>query len=1482
MKINYRKIIILLGILVSGSFKAFCSDIVEVLPLTNKIIMVHFDDGSVTYPNALKVSRLNVVNADKNSSWIISSSDDVDFQVAANPATIGRKSKGTEFVKDAVWSNQAVAFDPRTKQWASEHWIYLVFDKELKPGKSYSLTTGTLAANDTTWNFIYEEKNLRSEAVHVNTLGYAANAPKFGYIYQWMGSLGNLDLSSYAGKKFWVFREGNAVPVKEGTIRKRKSLTNAETTQPNDTPGKNFLAAEVMDCDFSDVTADGTYKLVIEGFGSSYPFKIGTDAVWDAYYNVARAMYHQRSGIRLAPPYTAAGYIRPVNQNTKVTSDDGTSFAGKLLYSDYAFMDWAEGDGGGSSQAAIRAAATGKTLDVAGWYHDAGDWDSYNSHQRVPMMLMATWEFAPDRFGDNELKIPESGNGIPDLIDEASWLIKFNYRLRKELKAKSYSTGGVGGARVCADVYTSVDGSAESNLPSWKETRHTVVTKADAFMTYMYAGEAAQFACILKRLGKDPKNFKVEMLDAVAFVDMSKDNVNWITEAEEAYTWASVPENQPSKGTNYESPLEVYKMYAAANLFRLTGKDEYNIVAKTELAKLQNSSSITGDQRWGVYSYLLSTNKKTDKNLQSVLKNSVLSTADVNSSSAASRACRWGGDMGFPMLVGQATTPAVFETMIAACISGDKKYSDVVHTTADYFLGTNPLHTTWITGVGPRPAACGFHLDSRYNNNWVTYPGWIPYGPWSMAYGYTPFTWVIDGVSVQGGAGPWNKDWANFSMYPAMENWPGHERWNGNIHAPMSAENTIHQNNIFGAVTYGFVNDRHYQNSASPVKIGSIILDKSDIELNVKGMEMELVPQLDVADATISTLKWSSSDPRIAFVDQLGNVTGITKGNCVITCATLDGSVTATCNVACTWVEVIVNSIAFNPPTLTLFKGQSQLITITFDPADASNQFVDYSYSIPGIVKVDENGLLTALEKGNVTVKATSVSGAKTAECVVAVKESTDYIIADFDNVIPVTTEPQAEIPQLYTPNGTGDVAYANPMVNDANTSAKVVKWGRPAGDWRLIGIVLPTAHPQAMSEFTQFQFKHFGKGIKDFYIQLMGKNGTTDVNQVAEGEDCWKLFTYNLASTDSLIQFNVFVNKTGSPEAITCLFDDFKLAGIPAVWYNGIGISDASLKLKKDETFQLSANAEGNPFSWVSSDIAIATVDQSGKITGTGGGITSIKAVPLYGDPVECVVTVEGAITPVYKEEVFLDFESIVLDWSSGYGSFSWNTDLQMKTDNPLVDATNPSSKVYKWTRDIAGGNLWGGYGIVLPAKNTSGWERISFQVYANHPVTTVRFELFQTDVSQGFYVLSNLNIPANKWTTVTLSLLDLGMIDKTFDKVQVQIAGGSDLTSITTYSDNFKFEKGPMMVSIPKPSLANSGFSIYPNPAKDKVNIRCQDGLRKIEIYDFNGKKVSSLKLQGGNTFSLTKNFAGLGMFLMRITNSKGESYSQKFLFE
>jgi len=51
---------------------------------------------------------------------------------------------------------------------------------------------------------------------------------------------------------------------------------------------------------------------------------------------------------------------------------------------------------------------------------------------------------APGNFRDGELTIPESGNGVPDILDEASWLPRFCRRLRHELIAKKWARAGSG------------------------------------------------------------------------------------------------------------------------------------------------------------------------------------------------------------------------------------------------------------------------------------------------------------------------------------------------------------------------------------------------------------------------------------------------------------------------------------------------------------------------------------------------------------------------------------------------------------------------------------------------------------------------------------------------------------------------------------------------------------------------------------------------------------------------------------------------------------------------------------------------------------------------------------------------------------------------------------------------------------------------------------------------------------------------------
>jgi hypothetical protein len=394
-------------------------------------------------------------------------------------------------------------------------------------------------------------------------------------------------------------------------------------------------------------------------------------------------------------------------------------------------------------------------------------------------MLMLTWQVSPGKFIDNELDIPESRNGIPDILDEAAWLIRFFHRTRHAIMNAGYGTGGVG-SRVCGDHF----GGDGEGVPSWKDVNRTwIVSGEDPHTTFKYAGLAAQMAFCLKKLAiSDPES------------------VDWEKEAREAYQWAI---SNTRAGDENTKPAMGYllkdiRAFASASLYQLTGQIVFHDKLKADLSTLSANTSLNEESRWAPFIYAtLPVEQETESNLKSRCTAAILKAADDQLFSAGNRACRWGGNYWFPMLVGQGTTPMIFETIMAWHLVKDpvkaNQYLSMIFNTADYFLGTNPLNQTWITGLGIRRPERVFHLDAWYNGKNEMHPGITPYGPWRDESYFT-------------GQGAWDVKWSYKSIYPnSIQEWPGHERWFGNSTCPLNAEFTVHQNTVLNTVVYGFL-----------------------------------------------------------------------------------------------------------------------------------------------------------------------------------------------------------------------------------------------------------------------------------------------------------------------------------------------------------------------------------------------------------------------------------------------------------------------------------------------------------------------------------------------------------------------------------------------------------------------------------------------------------------------------------------------------
>ena len=156
----------------------------------------------------------------------------------------------------------------------------------------------------------------------------------------------------------------------------------------------------VWQVDFSELQRPGRYVLA-SAFGDSAPFEIGEAVYERALIAGQKSFYFQRTRTALQAPFAmwdGRAYLR--NQPSHVHGEVGWDL------NEYP--------------------ARGRRFALEGGWHDAGNFDIYvPSLAPAAQALLMAYEWAPERFVDGALEIPESGNGIPDLLDEVRWGLRW-------------------------------------------------------------------------------------------------------------------------------------------------------------------------------------------------------------------------------------------------------------------------------------------------------------------------------------------------------------------------------------------------------------------------------------------------------------------------------------------------------------------------------------------------------------------------------------------------------------------------------------------------------------------------------------------------------------------------------------------------------------------------------------------------------------------------------------------------------------------------------------------------------------------------------------------------------------------------------------------------------------------------------------------------------------------------------------------------
>ena len=174
------------------------------------------------------------------------------------------------------------------------------------------------------------------------------------------------------------------------------------------------------------------------------------------------------------------------------------------------------------------------------------------------------------------------------------------------------------------------------------------------------------------------------------------------------------------------------------------------------------------------------------------------------------------------------------------------------------------------------------------------------------------------------------------------------------------------------------------------IEVTSVSLNKTFLTLEI-GESGTLTATVLPNNATDKSVTWTSSDQSVAMVED-GKVTAIESGTTTITATTSNGK-TASCSVTVneSAPEIIeVTSVSLNKSSLALEIGESETLTATVLPSNATDKSVTWASSDQAVAMV-ANGKVTAVGSGIATITAT-VSNGKTATCRITVNAAVPEI----------------------------------------------------------------------------------------------------------------------------------------------------------------------------------------------------------------------------------------------------------------------------------------------------------------------------------------------------------------------------------------------------------------------------------------------------------------------------------------------------------
>lgn len=180
-------------------------------------------------------------------------------------------------------------------------------------------------------------------------------------------------------------------------------------------------------------------------------------------------------------------------------------------------------------------------------------------------------------------------------------------------------------------------------------------------------------------------------------------------------------------------------------------------------------------------------------------------------------------------------------------------------------------------------------------------------------------------------------------------------------------------------------------NAPQTKPVTNVTLEPNTLTLEV-GKSETLTAKVEPSDATNQNVTWESNKTDVATVEQDGTVKAVGTGEATIKVTAQDGSGQyAECKVTVSAPTKPVTNVSLNKTELKLAVSDTEKLTATVEPSDATNQSVTWESSNTEAATVDQQGNVTAVsaDKGTAVITVKTVEGNHQATCTVTVTPKT-------------------------------------------------------------------------------------------------------------------------------------------------------------------------------------------------------------------------------------------------------------------------------------------------------------------------------------------------------------------------------------------------------------------------------------------------------------------------------------------------------------